>query len=462
MAGIFSLLLAFSIVMGAYSTISMPSIEGFGESDIHVPGDFAPLPLPEPPSHIAGNTTARPNIMVRMLIGQVFEMYGGSVRILISNNDTRAFFLEELRFEWVGIGLDSAIMVNQRIPTGTTYVINALAIDGPPVSGPRDYQLSIRLLQFRNNQWYRMLSGGDEWLTFSEQTIDVMPIFSGTSNPVSVNPRSYFGRVNDLVEFSTPGVINATVEATAALAGGYDMGKVSAIFDWLVTNINYTEDPDGGDAWYSPEETLAMRAGDCEDYAMLLAAMVEHAGGTSRIYLTIDHAFAAVYVGNTSFDLDNASADIRAFYRTHLPIHYFSDEAGYWVVADPLGSFYMGGLAVGQEPISFADGYWVSGFPDSGTLYSIDVTGTSAEQPLWLDPLLWMGMIIVFGFLALGYAVSAYSEKPQEIPQCPVCSANIGEDIYTCPACQTKYHRSCAFMTGHCRVCQAPIRYLPP
>jgi transglutaminase-like putative cysteine protease len=459
-AGVFSVMLVISIVMGAYSTLSMPSANGFAKQDLRAPGDYTPPTLPTAPTNVAGDTTARPNINIRILVGQIFERYGGSIRIIAHNNDTRALFLEEVMFEWVGTGLSSSITTNRRIEPGEKYEIMALAVSGPPVSGARDYILSVRLLQYRNNAWYRMVSGGDDWVSFSEQTIDVQSLADTEENAVSYNPLRYYTRVNELVDFSSTDVENATQPILSGT--GYNIGKVCAIFDWLVTNINYTEDPGGGDVWYSPDETLAMMAGDCEDYAMLLAAMVNLAGGNSRVYLTHDHAFAAVYVGNETGNLQNVTADIRAYYNTQVPVHAFRDETGYWMVADPLGSFYMGGLAVGQVPMEQENQYWTSAFPESGTLYSIDVTGTFIEQPLWLDPLFWIGMILVFGALALGFMVSAYSVEQPSIQNCLACAGDVGEDIYVCPHCQAAYHRACAFSGANCGQCQKPILFPPP
>ena len=74
-----------------------------------------------------------------------------------------------------------------------------------------------------------------------------------------------------------------------------------------------------------------------------MAAMVTAAGGTARVYLTDNHAFAAVYIGRDLSLLKN----IDAFYQANLSYAFFKDEFGYWLVADPLASFYLGGLPVG-------------------------------------------------------------------------------------------------------------------
>jgi hypothetical protein len=204
-------------------------------------------------------------------------------------------------------------------------------------------------------------------------------------------------------------------------------------------------------------------AGDCEDYALLLSSMVARAGGTARVYLTIDHAFAAVYVGNTSMDLADATDDVRAYYGTDVNVHAFSDELGYWMVADPLGSFYMGGLAVNQTPMNEHLGTWNTTFPTSDDIHSIDVTGIRISQPLWLDQMLWMGMILIFGFATIAVLLMPQPGAPQPKTLCHICAAEVAPgDLYLCPHCKTTYHRPCAFSRAQCMTCGKATQYPPP
>lgn len=59
---------------------------------------------------------------------------------------------------------------------------------------------------------------------------------------------------------------------------------------------------------------------------------------------------------------------------------------------------------------------------------------------------------------------------------CPVCRASVEDEGWTCPACDTRHHRECRDLTGHCaiygchldprffrpRATGVPIWYLPP
>jgi transglutaminase-like putative cysteine protease len=462
MAGIFTALLVMSTLMGAYSMLTTPALEGFSGTDLASPGAYSPEALPPLPASVAGNTTARPDVSVMIYLGEIYAGYGGSVRLEISNNDSRPMFLEEAAFTWTSISDAYSVRVNAAIQPANSHVIKALAIGAPESPSIWEYQISIRMLQYRNDRWYRVQGQGDDWLRFSAHNVEVHELPGSVANDFTFNPRQYFTKINRIVDFGSPEVADATNDATASMSGGFNMGKACAIFDWLDTNLDYTEDTGGGDVWYAPDETLGSMTGDCEDYAMLLAAMVHHAGGNSRIYLTVDHAFAAVYVGNTLSDLANATAGIRSYYRTDLAIVSFSDPLGHWVVADPLGSFHMGGFAVGQSPAEFYNGAWNTSFIETETLYAIDVTGVDISRPLWLDVNVWMGMMLITGFLAFGSLFTAQTQAPAAKTLCHICAGEITQDLYVCPHCQTTYHRACAFSKAYCMTCQKPIQYPPP
>lgn len=465
-AGVFSVLLAASVIMGAYSTITLQPVQGFSPADLHTPGSFTAAPLPQAPD-VAGDTTARPEMSIMIYIGQVFAEYGGAVRIEASNNGTRDLFILDAAFDWVGTGLVYEQTVNARIAPGEACTIPAMAIGAPQEAGMHDYQLRLRCLQLRGGEWYRVISGGDDWLSFSEHSVEVLGLPEPAGWDVDLNTRPYYSKLNGLVgngsEAVTAAVLEATGAAESGIGGGtFDMGKACAIFDYLDRNINYTED-EGGDKWYSPDRTLETREGDCEDYAMLLASMVKTAGGTARVYLTVDHAFAAVYAGNASSDLSNATGAVRAYYGADLHVHALADESGFWVVADPLGSFYLGGPAVGQVPTGLAGGGWNMSFEGTDLLYSLDVTGDPETVPMWLDTMFWMGMMLLTGFCALGFTVAAMSERPETATQyCHICAGEIAGDLYVCPTCKTTYHGSCAYSKAYCMTCTAIINANKP
>ncbi len=64
-----------------------------------------------------------------------------------------------------------------------------------------------------------------------------------------------------------------------------------AIRDWVAYNIEYKLDEDVHgvtDYWQTPEETLDLRTGDCEDFAILLCTLLRAYGiGKEHIYIAI-------------------------------------------------------------------------------------------------------------------------------------------------------------------------------
>lgn len=52
-----------------------------------------------------------------------------------------------------------------------------------------------------------------------------------------------------------------------------EYGEVKALFAWVQANIRYTKDPVAKEKLYPPTELLKIRAGDCDDISMLLAAL---------------------------------------------------------------------------------------------------------------------------------------------------------------------------------------------
>lgn len=65
-------------------------------------------------------------------------------------------------------------------------------------------------------------------------------------------------------------------------------GEATALFNEVRSRVRYTLDPTDFDAFASPSKTLALRAGDCDDQVILLAAMLRSVGKHvwSRVYHT--------------------------------------------------------------------------------------------------------------------------------------------------------------------------------
>lgn len=207
--------------------------------------------------------------------------------------------------------------------------------------------------------------------------VDLKPMPRKVNHVYRYDPASYFETINRLVEPAEPNVRNAADEVARVYPGTYNIYQICAIFDNVKDKIKYVSDPRGHDFWAPADTTLNVGAGDCDDKAILLSSMLEAVGGTTRIYLTDTHAFAAVYIGSGTGATDAATRGVRAYYG-NVDVNFITDKYGSWLMLDPTSSLYAGGLpgktaqvkvqAIGENVTSRA---WT--LLDTGEVKVIDV-----------------------------------------------------------------------------------------
>ncbi|MEI6880673.1 MAG: transglutaminase domain-containing protein, partial [Bacteroidota bacterium] len=89
------------------------------------------------------------------------------------------------------------------------------------------------------------------------------------------------------------------VRLASKFPGKYNIGQICQIYDYLVKNWKYVNDSDKMENFRSASRTINNNfAGDCDDFAILIAAMIESIGGDTRISLAYNdeggHAFTEV------------------------------------------------------------------------------------------------------------------------------------------------------------------------
>lgn len=123
--------------------------------------------------------------------------------------------------------------------------------------------------------------------------------------------------------------------------------KVMAIGYWVGLNIRYVSDPRGLEYIAPPVETIRVKAGDCDDFAVLLAALYESVGLDAVIGFIdtdndggSDHLTAIVYLDLDSKDaLDLMEEYEQIFGISVRKMSYFtriqSTTGGTWLIVDP-------------------------------------------------------------------------------------------------------------------------------
>jgi transglutaminase-like putative cysteine protease len=199
---------------------------------------------------------------------------------------------------------------------------------------------------------------------FEEITIEVSEKMETQTPDYSTNPEHLFTLVNEKIDPYDVQVRTMAAASAKKYPGQYNIYQLCYLFDDTKENIQYISDPRGKDLWSTPGETITVGAGDCDDYAILLASLIEAIGGTSRVYLTDSHAFAAAYIGNDTKSITDAIGE----YYGPVPIYYTTDEYGCWLMMDPTSSIYAGGLPGSTSP---TDSGWT--FLNTSTVTVIDI-----------------------------------------------------------------------------------------
>ena len=184
-------------------------------------------------------------------------------------------------------------------------------------------------------------------------------------------------RIRQAVDYYNPVVRSFAVNAIAREnAGPYNIGQICDIWEAIYNRWVYVNDPIGFFDFTPASHTIAYYnfRGDCDDFAVLVAACIKAIGGTVRIRVEYDrsrrasHAYALVFLGRTHKDARGILDYIFERYRTteapdpeHIDVYvlrygwrygwypetiwYLKDSQGIWLNLDwqapyPGGSFW--------------------------------------------------------------------------------------------------------------------------
>jgi len=178
--------------------------------------------------------------------------------------------------------------------------------------------------------------------------------------------------IHDALHPTDPAVRDFAVSLIRPGHGGtFRMSQACDIWDGVAARWTYIEDPRGSEYLSPPGRTIAVGLkGDCDDYAVLMAALTESVGGGARIVYaknkTLSHAYPEVFIGTTPGEFERAAAYIRARYGVDtIGCHVTESEAGtlYWLNLD-LTAQYPGGpffVDDGERVAFYKDGRWERG-----------------------------------------------------------------------------------------------------
>jgi len=108
-----------------------------------------------------------------------------------------------------------------------------------------------------------------------------------------------------------PAIRQATLGIMFMTPAQDDAAEVEAIYCFVRDHIRYTKDVYDVETLATPDKTLQMRVGDCDDMTVLLAAMLESVGYPTRFVIEgynddaiWEHVYLEVYLLDTWVALD--------------------------------------------------------------------------------------------------------------------------------------------------------------
>jgi WD40 repeat protein len=209
--------------------------------------------------------------------------------------------------------------------------------------------------------------------------------------------------LNARVEPDNRDIRHAALLLAGKHPGDYTIEQVDCIYSYLkggddaTEGWSYVRDPRGVDYFANASESLntgkeigCSGIGDCDDFAILMSALVECVGGTTRIVLarnntTGGHAYTEVYLGNFSEKSNHVEDIISWLKQKHgtdkIYTHIDTDTKNVWLNLDwgaddkgnahPGGPFFQGDKHIvlclrdkyGKSPIRLPEGYVVRTLP---------------------------------------------------------------------------------------------------
>lgn len=131
--------------------------------------------------------------------------------------------------------------------------------------------------------------------------------------PSLQTPTGSFGedtlaKLKEKVDVENPVTREFYLQLASKSPGKYNIGQLAYIYTYLFSNWKYVSDPRGREYFASASESIRNGlVGDCDDFAILMAACIEGIGGGARITFAENsesgHAFTEAYVTNNKEDV---------------------------------------------------------------------------------------------------------------------------------------------------------------
>jgi tetratricopeptide (TPR) repeat protein len=172
-------------------------------------------------------------------------------------------------------------------------------------------------------------------------------------------------KISQSIDYENPVVRDFAVSLAKQFPGSRTIGQICAIYDYLYKNWDYVGDPMGSDYFSPASKSIELGlAGDCDDFAITMAAVLQAIGFRARIVCAYGveeaHAYAEVYLcekGDKRIGM--IQENIWNRYRKLNTIYGHITNNSYWLNLD-WSSQYPGGpvFKATREIAYYSDGHY--------------------------------------------------------------------------------------------------------
>ncbi|MGH7886256.1 MAG: transglutaminase-like domain-containing protein [Candidatus Binatia bacterium] len=110
-------------------------------------------------------------------------------------------------------------------------------------------------------------------------------------------------------------VLSREIANAAGIEGKDHAGEAESIYDFVRENVTYRRDIDGVESLQTPERTLALASGDCDDQATLVATLAKTLGFPARYVAAgingsdLVHVWTELKIGESWYAADTTEAN---------------------------------------------------------------------------------------------------------------------------------------------------------
>ncbi len=155
-----------------------------------------------------------------------------------------------------------------------------------------------------------------------------------TSTQEDIYMKNMIVKLKDSMDYENPITRKFYLSLASKSPGTYNIGQISAIYSYLYSNWKYVNDPLARDYFAKASESIESNlAGDCDDFAILMATCIQGIGGESRIVFAENssgkHAYAEVKIANNERVTSQVIEGLRAIYQNNIGnINYKTSSNG--------------------------------------------------------------------------------------------------------------------------------------